>query len=97
MLDFSFGELALIAVVALLVIGPDDLPKAFRALISFIKQCQGMVAELRQSVDGLMEDSGIADAHKEIRTIIDQNGIEQQVYDIDDLIAIEKASDETKP
>lgn len=94
MLDFSFGELALIAVVALVVIGPEDLPKAFRSLMQFLKQCQGMVSELRQSAHDLMEESGVNEAKKEIRTIIDENGIEQEVYDISDLIAIEKQADE---
>lgn len=94
MLDFSLGELALIAVVALIVIGPDDLPKAFRSLMQFIKQCQGMVSELRQSVDDLMDESGLKEAHQDIKTIIDQNGIEQEVYDISDLIAVEKRADE---
>ena len=47
MFDFAWSEIALIAAVALVVIGPKDLPVAIRAISGFVKKARGMASEFR--------------------------------------------------
>ncbi|MGZ8996802.1 MAG: Sec-independent protein translocase subunit TatA/TatB [Rhodospirillales bacterium] len=44
MLDLSWQELFLIAVVALVVIGPKDLPQVMRSVAGFVRKAKGLRA-----------------------------------------------------
>ncbi|MCK5793037.1 MAG: twin-arginine translocase subunit TatB [Ketobacter sp.] len=86
MLDLSLAELALIAVVGLLVIGPKEIPTVLRTVSGWVRQLRGLTHEVRHSFDEMMEESGVRESMNEIeeeaRYIIDQNGEYQRVYDI---------------
>ena len=86
MLDFSIGELAVIAVVGLVVIGPEDMPKVLKAGIKLLRQLRSITDEVRKGVDDLINESGIKDAEREITTIIDMDGNPQRVYDISEFL-----------
>ena len=45
MFDFAWSELALIAVVAMIAIGPKDMPGAIRAVTGWVKKARRMAAE----------------------------------------------------
>lgn len=51
MFDISFAELLVIAVVALLVIGPEKLPKVARTLGAFAGRMQRYVAQVKEEVN----------------------------------------------
>jgi len=97
MFDFSLSELLLIAVVALVVIGPQDLPKVLRATFKFFKQIQDTLGEVRRSFDEIVTTSGIDEVKKDLdrelakdaKFIIDQNGEYQQIFDVSDLMEAE--------
>lgn len=86
MFDLSLIELLFVAVVALVVIGPRDLPKAMKAVFDVLRQLRDATSEIRSQVDSLMQESGIQEAKEEIQTIIDENGQIQRVYDIDEFL-----------
>ena len=46
MLGFSWGELALVLVVALLVLKPEDLPDVMRKGAKFVRSARGVVDEV---------------------------------------------------
>lgn len=50
MFDISFAELMIIAVVGLLVIGPDKLPQVARTLGAFMGRLQRYVAQVKDEV-----------------------------------------------
>lgn len=86
MFDLSLVEILFIAVVALVVIGPQDLPKVLRAVMRTFRQFQEAYSDIRSQVDDLVEESGIRESRKDIQTIIDQHGEIQQVYDLSDFL-----------
>ena len=47
MLDFGWTELAIIAVIALMVIGPKDLPKVLRTMGQWTRACVAWRASSR--------------------------------------------------
>ncbi len=89
MLDFSFGELVLVAFVALVVVGPKDLPVVMRILGRWAGQCRGVLDEFRQGFRSAMQESSLEEMGKdihgleqEIRFIRDEQGNLQRTYDI---------------
>ena len=61
MFDLSFGEIVLVVLVAIVFIGPEDLPGILRAIARFMKQVRGMARELKGAFDELAEESGMKD------------------------------------
>ncbi|HEV7658461.1 MAG TPA: Sec-independent protein translocase protein TatB [Allosphingosinicella sp.] len=64
MFGIDSGELLIIAVVALVVIGPKDLPRVMRAVGNFVSQARGMARSFRGGVDAMMRESELADMEK---------------------------------
>jgi sec-independent protein translocase protein TatB len=51
MLDFSFGEFGLIAVVALLALGPERLPKVARAAGALVRRARATWQDVRDDIE----------------------------------------------
>ncbi len=69
MFDFGVGysEMFLIAVVAIIVIGPKDLPRVLRAFGKSMAKMRGMAREFQGHLDGALKDAGLEDIKKEIQ------------------------------
>ncbi len=85
MFDVGFTELLLIAVVTLIFVGPKDLPKVARYIISFVRELKGVAAKVREQVDEVVEQSGVNEIKTATRTIIDLEGKPQIAYDLEEL------------
>lgn len=94
MLELSLAEMALIAVIALIVVGPQDLPKVLRAGMKLMRQARGMWRDVQQSIESVVDETGVRESFKDVKDetkyIIDQNGEYQRVYDISDLLEEEE-------
>lgn len=62
-------EWLVIAVVALVVIGPKDLPVMMRRLGQFTAKLRGMAAEFRSSFDEMARQSELEDLRKEVEAM----------------------------
>jgi sec-independent protein translocase protein TatB len=71
MFDFGFGytELFVIAVVAIIVIGPKDLPRVLRAFGKTVAKMRGMAREFQGHLDSAMKEVGIDEVKKEFDNI----------------------------
>jgi len=56
-LDLGWSEMAIIATVALFVIGPKDLPKALRTLGRYGGQVKALAREFQTSIDDAVKDA----------------------------------------
>ena len=61
MFDFAWSEIALIGVLALVLIGPKDLPIAMKAVSQTIKKARRMAGEFQTHVDEMVRE---ADLHE---------------------------------
>ena len=61
MFDFAGSEIALVAVVALILIGPKDLPVAIKAVTGMIKKARRMASEFQVHVDDMMKDADLGE------------------------------------
>ena len=59
MMGISWMELMVIVMVALIVIGPKDLPAALRTVGQFVRGLRGMAREFQGHVDQLVRESEI--------------------------------------
>jgi len=62
-------ELLIAAVVALIVVGPKDLPILLRRLGQFMAKVRGMAAEFRASFDEMARQSELDDLRKEVEAL----------------------------
>lgn len=64
MLDVAPTELLLIAIVALLVIGPKDLPKAMRFVGNWVGKAKRTAAHFRIGIDAMMREAELEEMEK---------------------------------
>ncbi len=64
--EIGATELMVIAAVALIVVGPKDLPMLLRKLGSFVARLRGMASEFRTSFDDMARQSELEDLRKEV-------------------------------
>ena len=64
MLDVAPTELLLIAIVALLVIGPKDLPKAMRFVGNWVGKAKRTAAHFRTGIDTMMREAELEEMEK---------------------------------
>ncbi|MDB4558829.1 Sec-independent protein translocase protein TatB [Amylibacter sp.] len=66
---FSIGmpEMAVIGVVALIVVGPKDLPQMFRKVGQFVGKARGMARDFQRAMEQAADDSGVGDVAKDVK------------------------------
>jgi sec-independent protein translocase protein TatB len=62
----GFQEILLLGVIALLVVGPKDLPVMLRELGKITRKLQAMAAEFRQGFDELARQAELDELRKEV-------------------------------
>src|SRR5215510_1655693 len=65
--DLSMSELMLIGVVALVVIGPKDLPKALRVAGFWVKKARTLSREFQSSVEQMIREAELDEVRQELK------------------------------
>lgn len=68
-MDFSWSEMLLVGIVALIVIGPKDLPGMFRELGRFTAKIRAMGREFTKAMDAAAKESGVKEAADDLRKV----------------------------
>jgi sec-independent protein translocase protein TatB len=107
MFDIGWSELAVIAVVALVVIGPKDLPKALHTVGKWVAKARSLAREFQNNVDDMVRQAELDELRKqveqarnfnltqELEKTIDPDGALRQPLNLTDSSA--KPADASKP
>ena len=81
MIDFGFDKIALIGAVALIVIGPEKLPRVARTVGHFIGKAQRYVADVKAEVNRSIELEELQKMKKQFETAASdiQNTVQREV------------------
>jgi sec-independent protein translocase protein TatB len=66
-LDFGWSELMLIGIVALVFIGPKDLPKALRVAGFWVRKARNLSREFQSSIDQMIREAELDDIRQELK------------------------------
>jgi sec-independent protein translocase protein TatB len=70
MFDFGWSEIVVIGAIALVVIGPKDLPKALRTGGMLMRRARSMAREFQNSVDDMIREAELDDIRKAAETVV---------------------------
>jgi len=99
MFDFAWSEIMLIGIVALIAIGPKDMPAAIKAVAGVIKKARRMAGEFQTHVDELMREADLHEVRSQINEIrnFDIRGEVERSVDPDGSIRATFASNPLEP
>ncbi len=83
MFDFSWSELALIAVVALVVIGPKDLPRVMKNVAFWVRKARSIAREFQGSLEDMMREAELDDVKRDLDKATSFNFDEEMSKTID--------------
>ena len=66
MLDIGWAEMAIIAVVALIVLGPRELPKVLRTVGQWVGKARALTREFQDSINQIAEEAELDDVKRRI-------------------------------
>ncbi|MRU13932.1 twin-arginine translocase subunit TatB [Roseovarius sp. A21] len=67
MFDLGWTELLVIGIVALIVVGPKDLPGMFRTVGNFVGKAKRMARDFSQAMNDAADDAGVRDVSDSLR------------------------------
>jgi sec-independent protein translocase protein TatB len=67
MFDIAPTELLIVALVALVVIGPKDLPRVMRTVGQWVGRAKGMARHFRSGIDTMMREAELEEMEKKWR------------------------------
>jgi sec-independent protein translocase protein TatB len=98
MLDFGWSQMALVAVVALLVLGPKELPKVIKSMSEWVGKARSLAREFRASVDDMVRESELKTVKEEFEQAAykaeqefsrDVDGVSREIRDATDIRSFE--------
>ncbi|MGB0695936.1 MAG: Sec-independent protein translocase protein TatB [Rhodospirillaceae bacterium] len=69
MFDLGWSEMAMVAVLALLVIGPKDLPKVLRTVGQWVRKIRSIGADFQRQMDDAVREAGLDEVKKEVTKV----------------------------
>jgi sec-independent protein translocase protein TatB len=78
----GFTELMVLAVAALIIVGPKDLPMMMRRLGQFVGKGRAMAREFQAAFDDIARQSELEDLRKEIEDLKRSNSLKQATDDL---------------
>ncbi len=97
MFDIGWSEMVFVAIIAVLVIGPKDLPKAIASVGKYVRKARSLARDFQSGMDDLAKEAELDDIKKDLTGGVDFD-IKKQVEDaVDPDGNFNKMFDDVKP
>lgn len=97
MFDIGWAEMVFVGIIAVLVIGPKDLPGAIAAIGKYIRKAKGLARDFQSGMDDLAKEADLDDIKKDLTGGGDFN-LKKQIEDaVDPAGDFNKMFDDVKP
>ena len=80
MFDIGWQELFILAVLAIIVIGPKDLPRTIKTVTGWLRKARSMARELQGGIDDVVREAELDDLQREANKISNYD-LESQIKD----------------
>ena len=77
MFDIGMSEMLVVGVVALIVVGPKDLPKMFHTIGQMTGKARGMAREFQRAMDAAAKETGVNDIVKDFKRTSSGQGFKE--------------------
>jgi sec-independent protein translocase protein TatB len=71
MFDIGWQELFIIAVLAIIIVGPKDLPGALRTVTKWLRKARSVAREFQSGIDDMVRESDLDDVKKQLEGAAD--------------------------
>jgi sec-independent protein translocase protein TatB len=68
MFDIGWSEMAVIALIALIVIGPKDLPSTMKTIAQWMRKARSLTREFQSGIDDMVREAELEDAKKALES-----------------------------
>ncbi len=92
MFDIGWSELLVIGVVALVVIGPKELPGVLRSVGFWIGKARRMAGEFQSQFQEAMREAEVADLKKEFDELASGNVLTSTVKDVEEAMKLDTSA-----
>lgn len=79
MFDIGWDEMAVVAVVALVVIGPKDLPVVLRQIGRWTRKARLMAGEFQRSIDDMVRENDLDQLKSQVEKATDPNALRREI------------------
>lgn len=100
MFDIGWSEIALIGLVAVIVLGPKEMPTAMRTTAKMVRKARQVFGDFQRQMDDVIQHEEI----KEIKKALSDNGltdfkqqVERELTNTNNLLADNAAPQQPKP
>jgi sec-independent protein translocase protein TatB len=108
MFDIGWSEMAVVALIALLVIGPKELPNTLRMVGRWTRKAKSLTREFRSGFDEMIREAELEDVRKtveaaksstiekSVKDVIDPTGwVDKSLKDVDKVAKADPPSDDS--
>ncbi|MFP6744672.1 MAG: Sec-independent protein translocase protein TatB [Alphaproteobacteria bacterium] len=93
MFDIGWPEMAVVAVIALIIIGPKDLPRIMRWVGGWAGKARGMARQFQRSIDDMVREAELDEVKKSVDSVSKFNPTQELDKSIDPTGSVKKALD----
>jgi len=93
MFDVGWQELFIVAAIAIVVVGPRDLPRVLKTVMSLVRKARGMAREFQSGIDDVVREVELDDLRKEANSIANMDLEEEVKSALDPTGELEKDMD----
>ena len=94
MFDIAWSELLIVGVIALVVVGPKDLPKLMRMAGRWMAKARAMANEFRKSFDDMARQTELDELKREIDSLRNERPLRSIEKALDSPIDVPPTADE---